>query len=59
MAEYLIVDPIQRTIDRFVLEGGRFRYDACYGRDDAMPLKCLDGETMPLDEIFEPFEEED
>ncbi|MEO1953262.1 MAG: Uma2 family endonuclease [Campylobacterales bacterium] len=49
---YLIIDPIAKYVDRFVLEGNKLVYDKCYGEKDEMRVNCLD-EIINVREFFE------
>ncbi|MBN2782541.1 MAG: Uma2 family endonuclease [Campylobacterales bacterium] len=49
---YLIVDPINKYVDRFVLEDGKLLYDRCYGDSDEMMLECLDA-SVKVEQFFE------
>jgi Uma2 family endonuclease len=50
-AEYWIVDPQRRTLDRYVLEGGRFRDPQTFR--DADLFEPFEGLTVPLAELWE------
>ena len=49
---YLIIDPVNRYVDRFVLENSKLVYDKCYGDDEEMMLDCLD-ESIKVEVFFE------
>ena len=55
---YFIVDPLARTIDKFLLKGEKLEYDKCYGIDeennksDEMLIECL-GEAIDVKDFFE------
>ena len=49
---YLIIDPINRYVDRFILSGKKLVYDKCYGVDDEILLDCLD-ENISIKDFFE------
>jgi len=49
---YLIIDPIAKYVDRFVLEGNKLVYDKCYGGKDEMRVDCLD-KIINVREFFE------
>ena len=42
---YFLVDPLAKTIDKFILKEKRYIYDKCYGVDeehsDTMAIECL------------------
>ncbi len=46
---YFLVDPLAKTIDKFILKDNKYFYDKCYGIDeknsDIMPIECLDAEV--------------
>jgi Uma2 family endonuclease len=49
---YLIVDPLNRYVDKFVLKDGILKYDKCYAKDDEMVIECLD-ESVEVGDFFE------
>ena len=51
--EYVIVDPIELYVERFVLKGKRYGEPALFGPREVMPLKSLEGMDIPLWEVFE------
>ena len=46
---YFLVDPLAKTIDKFILKNNAYLYDKCYGIDekhsDSMSIECLDVEV--------------
>lgn len=49
---YLLVDPLAQTIDKFILENKKYFYDRCYGVEDKMSIECLDV-ALSVHEMFE------
>ncbi len=49
---YFLVDPLAKTVDKFILENKKYLYDRCYGVDDKMSIECLQ-EIIEVNEIFE------
>ncbi|MEA1954932.1 MAG: Uma2 family endonuclease [Campylobacterota bacterium] len=49
---YLIIDPINRYVDRFVLQDKKLVYDKCYGDSEEMRVDCLD-ENIKVENFFE------
>ena len=49
---YLVVDPINHYVDKFVLVNGRFHYENCYAKEDSMLIECLDT-SLELKSFFE------
>lgn len=45
---YFLVDPLAKTIDKFILRENIYFYDKCYGIDeehsDVMPIECVNEE---------------
>ena len=50
--EYLIVDPINHYVDRYILKNGKLHYDKCYGSEDSFSVVCLD-EVVDIGGFFE------
>ncbi|MGG3894643.1 Uma2 family endonuclease [Geobacillus stearothermophilus] len=50
--EYWIVDPMNETIDVYVLEEGRFRHQGMYVRDDTIPVRMFPGFGIELKNVF-------
>jgi len=42
---YFLVDPLGKTIDKFILKDTEYVYDRCYGEDDLMYIECLNIEV--------------
>lgn len=41
---YLIVDPVNKYIDKFILKDNKLHYEKCYGMDEKIFIDCLDVE---------------
>ncbi len=52
IGEYLIVDPLNHYVDRYIFKDGVLHYDKCYGKEDKMELVCL-GEEVDVEGFFE------
>ncbi|CAM4127042.1 Uma2 family endonuclease [Geobacillus stearothermophilus] len=50
--EYWIVDPMNETIDVYVLEEGRFRHQGMYVRDDTIPVRLFPELAIELKNVF-------
>ncbi len=53
---YFLVDPLAKTIDKFILENDKYLYDKCYGFDeDGSDQLFIEGlnETIDVKEFFE------
>ncbi|SFV61411.1 hypothetical protein MNB_SM-7-552 [hydrothermal vent metagenome] len=51
---YFIVDPKAKTIDKFLLENGKYNYIGCFGLPDSMMIECMDKKV----EVAKLFDEE-
>jgi len=51
--EYLIIDPMGKTVERHILKNGRYNAPEIFGVQDILPLHSLDGIEIQLSEIFE------
>ena len=53
---YFLVDPLAKTIDKFILRDNKYFYNKCYGVDeehsDVMPIECL-AEEVDVKVFFE------
>jgi Uma2 family endonuclease len=49
---YLIIDPINRYVDSFILKDDKLIYDKCYGEEDKLVVECLD-ESIEVRDFFE------
>ena len=49
---YLIIDPVNQYVDKFILKEGKLIYEKCYGLDDEIEIECLD-ETFKVEDFFE------
>jgi Uma2 family endonuclease len=49
---YLIIDPVNRYVDSFILKDDKLIYDKCYGEEDKLVVKCLD-ESIEVRDFFE------
>lgn len=53
---YFLVDPLAKTIDKFILENDKYLYDKCYGFDeegsDDLFVECLNM-SIDVKEFFE------
>ncbi len=49
---YLVVDPLNHYVDKFVLKDGKFHYENCYAKEDTMPLECLES-SVEVESFFE------
>jgi Uma2 family endonuclease len=50
--EYWIVDPNNRTVQVYVLKGGKYGLGVVYREDDVVPVHTLDGCQISLAEVF-------
>ena len=41
---YLIVDPLNKYVDKFILKDKKLHYEKCYGLDEKIYIECLDQE---------------
>ena len=39
---YLIVDPLNNYVDKYILKDSKLHYDRCYGIEDKMQIDCLE-----------------
>ncbi len=51
--EYIIIDPIELYVERFVLKGKRYGESEIFGPQEVLPLTSLKGIDITLWEIFE------
>ena len=51
--EYIIIDPIELYLERFVLKGKRYGESEIFGPQEVLPLHTLKGIDITLWEIFE------
>lgn len=51
--EYLIIDPMGKTVERHILMNGRYNAPEIFGMQDVLPLHSLDGIEIQLSEVFE------
>jgi len=49
---YLIIDPINKYVDKFVLKDSKLVYEKCYGLEDKIEIDCL-AETLDVGNFFE------
>jgi Uma2 family endonuclease len=54
--EYWIVDPMQRTFERLLLEGERYAIAEVADGDDAVRPATFEGLEIPLAELWESVE---
>ncbi len=54
--EYYIVEPEYRSVERFVLEDGRYRFGGNFVEGDEMPIGCIDA-VVKIEEFFAGVEE--
>jgi Uma2 family endonuclease len=52
--EYWVVDPYQRTVEVYVLEGQTLKLRATYSEADALASSVLPGFSCAVEEIFRP-----
>jgi Uma2 family endonuclease len=50
--EYWVVDPSARTLERLVLDGGRYRIEEAASGDDVVRPASFDGLEIPLGELW-------
>lgn len=50
--EYIIADPLQNYVERFVLKDGKFSAPEIFGPQDSLPLYSLEGLEIQLSDIF-------
>ena len=51
--EYMLIDPTENYVERFVLSDGVFGLPEIYGPGEVLVLKSLEGLEVPLSEVFE------
>lgn len=51
--EYIIIDPIELYVERFVLKGKRYGESEIFGPQEVLSLSSLEGIVIPLWDIFE------
>lgn len=51
--EYWVVEPLNSTVEVFVLEGGQYRRIRTYVQDDVVPCHTIEGLSIDLNDIFE------
>ncbi|MEN8180181.1 MAG: Uma2 family endonuclease [Pseudomonadota bacterium] len=51
--EYVIIDPIELYVERFVLKGKRYSETEIFGPQEVLPLNSLKGIDITLWEVFE------
>jgi Uma2 family endonuclease len=51
IVNYFVVDPLAKTIDKFLLIEEKYHYDRCYGGKDEMPAECLE-HPLSVQKIF-------
>ena len=49
---YFLVDPLAKTVDKFILKDTKYVYDRCYGEVDMMRVECLNSE-LSIQEMLE------
>ena len=49
---YFLVDPLAKTVDKFILQNTKYVYDRCYGDEDMMRVECLNIE-LSIQELLE------
>ena len=49
---YFLVDPLAKTVDKFILQDTKYVYDRCYGDKDMMHVECLNIE-LSVQELLE------
>ena len=59
VGEYIIIDPLELYVERFVLEGKLYGGSEIFGPQEMLPLKSLEGIAVPLWEVFEVEEPSD
>jgi len=52
VSEYFLVNCEYATIDKFILQEGKYLYDKAYGIEDKLPILCMENE-IELSEVFE------
>jgi Uma2 family endonuclease len=55
---YLIIDPINRYIDKYTLQDSKYIYEKCYGDDEEMFLECIN-QSVETKEFFSDKKEDD
>jgi len=48
---YLIVDPLNRYVESYLLKDGSYHYEKCYGVEDSMSIECLES-VVEVREFF-------
>lgn len=51
--EYIIIDPIELYVERFILKGKRYGESELFGPQEVLSLNSLEGMVIPLWDIFE------
>lgn len=51
--EYIIIDPTDMYLERFVLADGKYGIPDIFGPQEVLPLASLEGIELPLWEVFE------
>jgi Uma2 family endonuclease len=51
--EYILVDPFENYIERFVLNDGRYGVPEIFGPGEVLVLNSLEGLEVELGEVFE------
>ena len=51
--EYILVDPIESYVERFVLKNGKYGVPEIFGHQEVLPLFSLEGVEIRLWEVFE------
>jgi Uma2 family endonuclease len=56
--EYVIIDPTESYVERFILKDGAFGMPDIFGPQEVLVLQSLEGLEVQLSEVFETTEEE-
>ncbi len=50
--EYWIIDPVNETLEVFVLEKGKYKLDDIYSKNDKVKVKSIEGLEVDLKRVF-------
>ena len=53
VSEYWIIDPVARTIEQYVLQGGDYQLEGIWTNDDLVTSKAVAGFHIPARAVFE------
>ena len=50
--EYWIVEPVEKKVEIYILQGGRYNLEGVYTDQDTVECKAIRGLLVPLAEVF-------